>query len=181
MCPPNHFALVVYIPDLLGRFLDDLRLSLAPDCDPRAHISVLPPRPLAAPWREIAAGLADMAAEVAPFEIEATRIRVFAPTDVVYIDVGAGAGQLHRLHDAMGNGALAFSEPFSYHAHITVAQEIGAQRVAEVCRTAERAWRAYPGPRRFRAEKLMFVQLNPEGRWVDLAELALMAAPVASR
>ena len=40
----NQFALVIYIPDPLGRFLDDLRRELAPDCVPHAHVSVLPPQ-----------------------------------------------------------------------------------------------------------------------------------------
>ena len=39
----NVFALVVYIPDPLGRFLDDLRRELVPHYNPHAHVSVLPP------------------------------------------------------------------------------------------------------------------------------------------
>ena len=42
----SQFALVAYIPDPLGRFLDDLRVELTPDCKPRAHVTILPPRPL---------------------------------------------------------------------------------------------------------------------------------------
>jgi hypothetical protein len=42
----NVFALVIYIGDPLGRFLDDLRRELSPQCNPHAHVSVLPPRPL---------------------------------------------------------------------------------------------------------------------------------------
>ncbi len=47
----NVFALVIYIPDPLGRFLDDLRTALVPGCNPHAHVSVLPPRPLAVDWQ----------------------------------------------------------------------------------------------------------------------------------
>ena len=47
----NVFALVIYIPDPLGRFLDDLRRELVPGCNPHAHVSVLPPRPLAVDWQ----------------------------------------------------------------------------------------------------------------------------------
>src|SRR3974377_478668 len=46
----NVFALVIYVPDPLARFLDDLRRELVPHCNPRAHVSVLPPRPLAVDW-----------------------------------------------------------------------------------------------------------------------------------
>jgi hypothetical protein len=69
----NVFALVIYIPNPLGRFLDDLRLALVPDCNPHAHVSVLPPRPIAGDWqvaREQARGLA---ASWKPFEITLTR------------------------------------------------------------------------------------------------------------
>jgi hypothetical protein len=44
----NVFALVIYIPGPLGLYLDELRRDLVPDYDPHAHVSVLPPRTLAA-------------------------------------------------------------------------------------------------------------------------------------
>ena len=47
----NVFALVIYIPGPLGKFLDDLRRELVPSYNPHAHVSVLPPRPLAVDWR----------------------------------------------------------------------------------------------------------------------------------
>src|ERR1035438_9490908 len=47
----NVFALVIYIHDPLGSFLDDLRRQLVPGCNPHAHVSVLPPRPLAVDWQ----------------------------------------------------------------------------------------------------------------------------------
>ena len=46
----NVFALVIYIPDPLGLVLDDLRRELVPTYNPHAHVSVLPPRPLAVDW-----------------------------------------------------------------------------------------------------------------------------------
>src|SRR5215472_12727665 len=56
-CHPNGeqspvYALVIYIPDPLGKFLDELRRELVPGCNPHAHVSVLPPRPLAVDWEE---------------------------------------------------------------------------------------------------------------------------------
>src|ERR1039458_6592237 len=44
--PESLYALVIYLSDPLGGFLDDLRLEMVPGCNPHAHISVLPPRPL---------------------------------------------------------------------------------------------------------------------------------------
>src|SRR3954449_9213128 len=41
-----HFALVSYIPGRLAEFLDRLRCELSPGCRLRAHVTILPPRPV---------------------------------------------------------------------------------------------------------------------------------------
>jgi len=51
---------------------------------------------------------------------------------VIYIEIGAGAADLRRMHAAMNTGALEFQEPFPYHPHITLAQEIPQQEVRAV-------------------------------------------------
>ena len=48
----NLYALVSYIPGALGEFLDRLREELVAGCDPHAHITALPPRPIAGPVGE---------------------------------------------------------------------------------------------------------------------------------
>jgi len=45
----NSFALVSYIPEPLAGFLDRLRQELVPDCFLRAHVTILPPRPICSP------------------------------------------------------------------------------------------------------------------------------------
>ena len=42
----NSFALVSYIPEPLAGFLDRLRQELVPNCFLRAHVTILPPRPI---------------------------------------------------------------------------------------------------------------------------------------
>ena len=69
----NVFALVIYIPDPLGRFLDDLRTELVPGCNPHAHVSVLPPRPLAVDWQ-----VAERAGEGVRRQLDAVRHRAGA-------------------------------------------------------------------------------------------------------
>ena len=56
-------------------------------------------------------------------------IEVFPQTDVIYIEIGAGAAELYSLHFAMNSSALDFQEPFAYHPHITLAQELPHERV----------------------------------------------------
>ena len=174
----NQFAAVVYIPKPLSRFLDDLRLELAPACRPRAHVSVLPPRPISVPWQQAAEEARLMAGEFAPFEIEAGDLALFLPTQVIYLEIARGAEQLHRMHDALGRGSLSFDEPFPYHPHITVAQELDPDNVRSAYEHAARRWQAHTGPRTFRADKVMFVQNTSKNHWIDLAELSLGVVPV---
>jgi hypothetical protein len=176
----NQFALVIYIPSPLGRFVDDLRLELAPDCRPHAHVSVLPPRHVSAPWPAVAEGLRHVASKLAPFEVEAGSVASFPVTDVIYLETGRGTRDLHHLHNRLGRGQLEFKEPFPYHPHITVAQEIPEDRVREAYEVAVRRWQEYTGPRTFLAEQLTFVQNTAQDCWVDLAQLDLGRVPVRS-
>jgi 2'-5' RNA ligase len=107
-----------------------------------------------------------------PFDIELTRIAVFPVTNVIYIELGEGARELRQMHGAASR-SLAFDEPFTYHPHVTLAQEIVTERVTEMRARAEREWRDYRGTRRFHAERAIFVQSAPGNCWVDLAEYPL--------
>lgn len=169
----NVFALVIYIPDPLGRFLDDLRRELAPSYNPHAHVSVLPPRRLAVDWRRASEQAQSVAQAWRPFEVELTDISIFPMTNVIYIEVGKGAEDLRGMHRRMNVASLAYEEPFAYHPHITLAQEIDAARVAEVSELAHRRWREFHGTRSFVAEHAVFVQNQEPDCWVDLAEYSL--------
>src|SRR5580692_4864485 len=124
----NIFALVIYIPDPLGRFLDDLRRKLVPGCNPHAHVSLLPPRPLAVDWPVASNQVRDVLNRWTPFEVELASVEIFPVTDVIYIEVGRGAAELRRIHEAMNAGSLEFQDPFPYHPHITLAQELSAEK-----------------------------------------------------
>lgn len=180
MHPVNQFALVIYIPDPLGRFLDDLRRELAPGCVPHAHVSVLPPRPISRPWQLVSEEARACACEFAPFDVEAGGMNVFEATEVVYLEVIRGGEELCRMHAALGCGDLQFDEPYAYHPHITLAQEIPHEELPAVVEMARRKWGEYSGPRWFRAEKATFVQNTSRNRWIDLAEFSLGAVPVLS-
>jgi 2'-5' RNA ligase len=174
----NVFALVIYIPDPLGRFLDDLRKELVPGCNPHAHVSVLPPRPLAVDWQVAGEQVRICAGNWTPFEIGLEGIRIFPVTNVIYVELGKGAEEMFRIHAAMNSQALEFDEPFAYHPHITLAQEIPPADVAGVHRRAQEIWEAYRGPRSFRADRAAFVQNTLGNCWIDLAEFSLGAVAV---
>lgn len=173
----NVFALVIYIADPLGRFLDDLRRELAPGYKPHAHVSVLPPRPLTVDWRNASEQARSLTEGWTPFDVELTEIGIFPVTNVVYVEVGRGAAELESMHRAMNAGPLGFNEPFPYHPHVTLAQEIPPVQVTEVHDIARARWREFRGNRRFRAERTVFVQNTLRNCWIDLAEYSLGAVP----
>jgi hypothetical protein len=171
------YALVIYLPQPLGGFLDELRLDLVPGCNPHAHVSLLPPRPLpVAPETAIEEARAILA-DFAPFDIELGKIEKFDVTDVIYISVEGGADRLRQMHQSLNRGALAFQEPFAYHPHVTLAQEIEPGRVETLLALAIRRWSEFPAPHRFRAEVTTFVRNTRGNLWIDLASPPLGAAP----
>ncbi len=170
---PNLYALVIYLPDPLRSFLDRLRLELAPGCNPHAHVSVLPPRRLSVPDEHAIQQGRQTLAEFPPFDIELGGIEIFPVTDVVYIGVGGGADQLHGLHAALNRDHFHFEEPFAYHPHITLAQELDPADVSRAGELASRRWNEFRGPRCFRAEKAVFVQNVSDNLWADLESIPL--------
>ncbi|HTT60450.1 MAG TPA: 2'-5' RNA ligase family protein [Bryobacteraceae bacterium] len=166
----NLYALVIYLPDPLGSFLDALRLEMVPGCNPHAHVSVLPPRPLPVAPEAALKEASEVVSGFAPFDVELGKIERFNVTDVIYISVGSGAEQLRRMHRSLNRGSLAFQEPFAYHPHVTLAQEIEAGQVEPLRELAERRWQEYGGPRRFRAENAVFVRNRHGNLWTDLAD-----------
>src|SRR4051794_19474862 len=93
----NQFALVIYIPDPLAAFLDELRLELVAGCMPRAHVTVLPPRPL----QNVEAALEmarSLAPEFPPFDIELGGVEIFPKTNVIYIGLRLGRDEMRAMH-----------------------------------------------------------------------------------
>ncbi len=171
--PINCFALVTYIPGPLGEFLDHLRRQLVPACVPRAHVTVLPPRPVVAPVEAAVEQLNGFIPDVPAFEIEARQVAIFGNTSVIYIELGAGREELKRIHGRMNSGHLGFVEPFEYHPHITLAQELTSDQVSQVQEEAKRRWAEFRGPRTFPVETMTFVQNTSDNRWLDLAHWTL--------
>src|SRR5437764_5228207 len=121
----NLYALLIYVPAPLRLFLDALRRDLVPSYKPRAHVSVLPPRPLTGEWPAAAEQTRGLIEGWTPFNIELAEIKVFPVTDVIYLEVGEGADELRAMNSAMNTNGLLFNEPFEYHPHITLAQDVG--------------------------------------------------------
>jgi 2'-5' RNA ligase len=169
----NSFALVSYLSDPLAGFLNRLRCDLVPQCLAKAHVTVLPPRPLRSSpeeaWQELQQRLHDFQ----PFRVELGEIAIFPGFQAVYLSIETGCQELERMHTALNTGRLAYEEPFQYYPHLTLAQELAPQELAEAMELAAARWREFHHPRRFTVEKLTFVQNTVENRWTDLAAVDL--------
>lgn len=175
----SQFALVAYIPDPLGRFLDDLRVELTPGCKPRAHVTILPPRPLYEDLTETIRQIADDLRGAAPFRIELGQIEIFEASQVIYLGLARGAAELRQLYGALNCGCLKYNENFPYHPHITIGQNIPLGDAAKLAPIAKERWTQYQGPRGFDVSVLSFVQHVAPFIWADLAALPLgMEVPV---
>jgi 2'-5' RNA ligase len=170
----NSFALISYLPEPMAGFLDSLRCELVPRCLAKTHVTILPPRPLASGLPETAwSELNDSLNRFPPFRVELTSVDVFPGTNVIYISIGAGYCELEQMHAALNQGPLKFAEPYQYHPHVTLAQQLTPDQVEAAAALARRRWREFSHSRSFTVDRLTFVQNTEENRWADLAGRAL--------
>ena len=176
----GHFALVAYIPDPLARFLDELRVELTPDCNPHAHVTILPPRPIFDDLKDTIAQLAEDMRGVAPFRTELGNVEIFEESSVLYIALRSGEDELHRLYGTLNTGCVHYRENYPYHPHITIGQNLEPGEVEKKAALAQAKWTAWTGPRGFMVSTLSFVQQVAPGVWADVAALPLgVGVPVA--
>jgi len=164
----NSFALVTYIPEPLAGFLDRLRQELVPNCFLRAHMTILPPRPLSTSPESVWKLVRMLSPTFAPFDVELSSVAVFPITDVIYIQIAAGAEELKHLHEATDVDGLKQKEEFPYHPHVTLAQELKPDEVDELVQVARARWAESPHAKRFRVEKMFLVQNTRGNDWVDV-------------
>lgn len=164
----NSFALVSYIPDPLGEFLDRLRRDLVLGCAARSHVTILPPRVLTVPDSQAGDLLRQDLQEFAPFRLELGDVEVFEKTSVVFLGIKNGQRELEAMHQALNHDGLWFDEPYQYHPHITLAQGFDAQLLPELHEIAKQRWSEFHGEKAYIVDVLTFVQNTAENRWLDL-------------
>jgi len=172
----NSFALVSYLSGPLAELLDEIRHDFAPESRAKAHLTVLPPRPLL-PSSEAAADAMEelrmRLQEFEPFRVELGDIEVFPGTQVIYVSINTGLRELECMHAALNAGRVAFKEPYPYHPHVTVVQELAPEDVLNAAQFARWRWSEFKHPRSVWVEQLTFVQNTLENCWTDLAVLNL--------
>jgi len=175
---PVQYALVAYVKNELGEFVEDLRRELYPvHAHLPTHLTVLPPRPLQGSEEDAVTMLRQMGATVAPFQVALGEVESFLPiTPTVFIRVSYAGYRMRELHDRMNRAPLAYVETLPYMPHVTVAKLDSVERAEEVLRSSKTRWQNYHGSHNIAVERLTFVR-GHEHTWTDLAEIDLSAPP----
>ena len=173
---PLQYAVVAYVKNELGRFVEELRREIHPELGHLpAHLTILPPRILAGPEAEALAALERLCGDVQPFEVGMDGVESFQPlTPTVYLRVDQEALRLHELHERLNTAALEFYEQWAYMPHLTIVKLADESRLPAALELARERWSAYRGPRRTRVEDVTFVREGERvDHWIDLAPVQL--------
>ena len=181
----NSFALVSYLPGALAELLDEIRHDFAPESRAKAHVTILPPRPIfefpgEAAGNAVAEAMEQLRVrlqEFPPFKVALGEIEIFEGTHVIYASIQTGFAELERMHSALNTGRVAFQEPYPYHPHVTIAQELAPEDVHNAAQFARWRWSEFKHSRSVWIDRLTFVQNTLENYWTDLAMLNL-SSPV---
>jgi len=170
-----RYALVAYLKNPAGGFVENLRRELHPDLPHLpAHLSILPPRPLQGSENSALQVLERICGKEEPFEVTLGDVETFLPvTPTVYIRVQGGAGHMSELHSKLNTEALAFEEEWPYIPHLTIVKMSGEQAARKAFQIARERWAQYSDSRRIVLERLTFVREDLENHWVDLAPVPL--------
>jgi 2'-5' RNA ligase len=174
-----RYALVAYLKNPAGEFVENLRRDLHPDLPHlAAHLTILPPRPLQGSESEASQVLQRICGHEEPFEVTLGDVETFIPvTPTVYIRVDGAAGRMSELHSKLNTEALAFKEEWPYIPHLTIVKMSAEQPAQAAFQLARERWTRYSGSRRILLERLTFVRedVREDARncWVDLAPVVL--------
>lgn len=174
----TQYALVSYIPDPLGAFLNDLRSSLVPGCRLRSHVTILPPRPLSSPIATLTDDLRNRAPDFPSFEVTLGEVEIFPVTNVIYISLDAGRKHIEQMHAALSRNLFFHKEPYPFHPHITLAQEIPEDSVADVYARACQQWQDWKQQRSFAVDNVVFVRNVAMNGWENLSVHELSPAAI---
>jgi len=163
----GRFALVCYVPEPLGSAIDKLVGHLSTASRPEAHITILPPRPLVLPLEDISSTVRSMLEQLPVFDVDLSEVCRFDGTNVLYLNLADGHEIVHRLHDALNTGILAYEEPFEFHPHLTLTDPLPEADVEVVQRRAELLWSSF-SVTRFPVNEIVFLWAapgDPKGHW----------------
>ena len=170
-----RYALVAYVRNAVGEFVENLRQELHPDLPHLpAHVTILPPRRLQGGELAALETLEDVCSQVQPFEVTLGDVETFVPvTPTVFIRVAHGAHRMQELHDRLNTRALASVEEWPYMPHLTIVKVSSEELAQKAYIFARDRWAMFEGSRHIPLSELTFVREEEQNRWVDLAGIPL--------
>jgi 2'-5' RNA ligase len=170
-----RYALVAYVKNAVGEFVQKLRQELHPDLPHLpAHLTILPPRYLQGSELSAVETLEDICSRVEPFEVVLGEAETFVPvTSTVFIRVAHAAYRMRELHDRLNAQALRSNEEWPYMPHLTILKVSSEELAQQAYIVARDRWAEYQGSRRISVRELTFVREEENNRWTDLAGFPL--------
>ena len=170
-----RYAVVAYVKDSLGRFVEELRRDLHPDhTHLAAHVTVLPPRQLQGSEAEAIHTLKRHAPETGPFKIVLGTVETFSPaTPTVFIRVEKSAHRFRDLHDRLNQGALFCAEEWPYMPHMTIVKLAAINGAEAAMAEARSRWAEFKGDKSTPIEEVTFVREAASHQWIDIATVRL--------
>ncbi len=168
------YALVTYVRNPVGEFVENLRRELHPTlAHMPAHLTILPPRPLQSSEAAAREFLDEACSRVIPFHVELGDVETFLPTTpTVFIQVTRFAYRMRDLHDQLSLNGLCCAESWPYIPHLTIVKTEQDQQAREATALARRQWSQFQGLRQVPVDELMFVR-ESNGSWQDVASVHL--------
>ena len=170
-----RYALVAYLRNPVGEFVERLRRQLHPELPHlAAHLTVLPPRLLQGTERSALDLLEETCSQVAPFTVTLGEVETFIPrTPTVFIRVGDGSYRMRELHEQLNTKALAAQEEWPYMPHLTIVKMSAEAQAQQAYRVAYERWAHFECSRDIQVSELTFVREDEQNCWVDLAGVPL--------
>jgi 2'-5' RNA ligase len=180
--PSSHYALVTYVRNPVGEFVEQLRRELHPTmAHMAAHLTILPPRELTGTEAAALEFLEEACSHIVPFSVDLGDVETFLPTTpTVFIEVKQAAYRMQDLHDQLSGRGLHSEESWPYIPHLTILKTEQDEQARAACVVARERWAKFPGKRQVRVEELMFVRENG-GSWQDVAPLPLGRGQLSSK
>ncbi|MGB9236498.1 MAG: 2'-5' RNA ligase family protein [Terriglobales bacterium] len=178
----SRYALVTYVHDSVGEFVEKLRRELHPSMPHMpAHLTILPPRELVGTERAALEFLEEACSRVIPFDVELGDVETFLPTTpTVFIQVKRAAYRIRELHDQLSGEPLCCAESWPYIPHLTIVKTEGEEQARMAAILARERWAKFEGKRQVHVDQLMFVR-ETDGLWQDVAPLPLGRGQLSSR
>jgi len=179
----SRYALVAYLKNSVGEFVESLRRELHPNLPHlAAHLTVLPPRVLQGSELAAREMLEDVCSQVEPFRVNLGPVETFVPnTPTVFLRVQKDAHRMMELHNQLNTKTLAAEEEWPYMPHLTIVKMSTEAQAREAYGVACERWAQFAGNRSVLVEELTFVREDEQDCWVDLAGVPLGRSLVSPR